>query len=189
MSSAPPASAGEAAAALETFTFPDGHISFSYPAGWTVRTGQGPYLAEETKATSVEATVLDESGKEVARVLSGISGEGAASQVVRTVLDHAPVPGITDTFGNPAEFGFALDDIPGVDSYYFMDIRPAEGFLPDRANSGTNQVTLPNGRMAAYAVFDAEPELASGTPDAGKAWMGTERYAQLKALLLSLNYT
>lgn len=184
------ASAGaDATAALETFTFPDGHISFSYPAGWSVRTGEGPYLAEETKATSVEATVMDESGKEVARILSGLYGDGTAGPVERTVLDHAPVPGITDTAGKPAEFGFALDEIPGVDSYYFMDVRAAGGFLPDRADSGTNQVPLPNGMMAAYVVFDADPELASGTPDAGKAWMGTERYAQLRALLLSLKYT
>lgn len=184
-----PASAGAATAALQIFTFPDGHLSFSYPGAWTVRTGQGPHLAEETKAGSVEATILDESGKEVARILSGMYGDGAAGPVQRTVLDHAPVPGLIDTAGKPAEFGFALDEVPDVDSYYFMDVRPAGGFHPDRADSGTNQVPLPNGMMAAYAVFDADPELASGTPEAGKAWMGTERYAQLKALLLSLKYT
>lgn len=32
------------AAALKTFTFPDGHISFAYPANWSIRTQPGPTL-------------------------------------------------------------------------------------------------------------------------------------------------
>lgn len=180
---------GTPATALQVFTFPDGHISFSYPAVWTVRTGQGPYLGEDTKANSVEAVVLDGSGKEVVRVLSGAYGDGAAGPVKRTVLDHAPVPGITGTDGKPAEFGFALDEIAEVDSYYFMAVRAAHEFLPGQEDSGANPVPLPNGMMAAYVVLDADQGPAEATLDAGKAWMGTERYAQLKALLISLEYT
>jgi hypothetical protein len=187
-SASAPVTTGAPASALQTFTFPDGHISFTYPAGWSVRTGQGPYLAEETKAGSVEAVVMDGSGKEVARVLSGMYGDGAAGPVKRTVLDHAPVPGITDAAGKPVEFGFALDEIADVDWYYFMDVRLAHEFLPNQEGSGTNQVPLPNGIMAAHVVFDVDQE-SFATHDDAKAWMGTEQYAQLKALLLSLKYT
>ena len=188
----------------QTFVFPDGHISFSYPDGWSVRTEQGPYLTEEAKAGSVYAVVLDGSGAEVARVLSGMYGDGAAGRVERTVFDHAPVPGITDASGNPAEFGFAADQVlldayPGMpepsaptDSgpvYYFMDVRLAKEFLPTQTGSGTNQISLPNGVMAAYVVFDPEKQPIFASPDAAKAWMAGEQYGQLKALLLSLTYS
>jgi hypothetical protein len=192
------------AASAQTFIFPDGHLSFTYPEGWSVRTEQGPYLTEESKAGSVAAVVVDSSGAEVARVLSGMYGDGAAGRVKRTVLDNAPVPGITDVSGNGAEFGFASDQIlpvsyPGMpeptqpaDStalYYFMDVRLAKEFLPTQEGSGSNQVLLPNGVMSAYVVFDYEKQPVFATPDAAREWMASERYAQLKALLLSLSYS
>ncbi|CAN7479055.1 hypothetical protein [Arthrobacter sp. LjRoot14] len=201
---APAATAPPQAASVRTFVFPDGHLSFAYPEGWSVRTEQGPYLSEETKAGSVVAVVADDSGSEVARVLSGMYGDGAAGSVKRTVLDHTPVPGIADVSGNPAEFGFAADQIlpvsyPGMPAptepadgtalYYFMDVRLAQEFLPTQDTSGTNQIRLPNGVMSAYAVFDFEKQPAFATPDAARDWMAGERYAQLKALLLSLRYS
>ncbi|WP_254678642.1 hypothetical protein [Arthrobacter sp. 24S4-2] len=154
----------------------------------------------------MSAVVLDGSGAEVARVLSGMYGDGAGGSVKRTVLDHAPVPGITDASGHPAEFGFASDQIlpvpyPGMPeptestepadsaSYYFMDVRLAQEFLPTQTGSGTNQIPLPNGVMSAYVVFDVERQPVFATPDAARAWMASERYAQLKVLLLSLNYS
>lgn len=201
---APSAPAPPQAASVRTFVFPDGHLSFAYPEGWSVRTEQGPYLSEEAKAGSVVAVVADDSGSEVARVLSGMYGDGAAGSVKRTVLDRTPVPGITDVSGNPAEFGFAADQIlpvsyPGMPApteaadgtalYYFMDVRLAREFLPAQDTSGTNQIRLPNGVMSAYAVFDLEKQPAFATPDAARDWMASERYAQLKALLLSLKYS
>lgn len=202
--SATPTGTPPQAASVQTFAFPDGHLSFTYPEGWSVRTEQGPYLTEEAKAGSVVAVVADNSGAEVARVLSGMYGDGAAGSVKRTVLDHAPVPGITDASGNPAEFGFAADQIlpvsyPGMpeptqpaDStalYYFMDVRLAREFLPTQESSGTNQIPLPNGVLSAYVVFDLNKQPVFATPQAAKDWMASERYAQLKALLLSLRYS
>jgi len=70
-----------------------------------------------------------------------------------------------------------------------MDVRLAQEFQPTQESSGTNQIPLPNGLMAAYAVLDAERQSVLATPDAAKAWMASERYAQLKALLLSLRYS
>ena len=188
--SAPPATWAAETAGLKTFTFPDGHISFSYPAGWKVQTKQGPYLDEASKAGSVEAAVLDESGSKVAGISSGAYGDGAAGPVKRTVLDHAPVPGITDASGKPAEFGFALDEIqPDGSSYYFMDVRLAAEFLPTQDSSGSNQIPLRNGIMAAYVVFDYTRQPVFATPAAATAWLATEKYKQLKSLLLSLRYT
>jgi hypothetical protein len=201
--SVPPTATPPEATPGSKFVFPGGHLSFTYPEGWSVRTEQGPYLAEDAKAGSVSAVVLDGSGAEVARVLSGMYGDGAAGSVKRTVLDHAPVPGIAAASGHPAEFGFASDQIlpvpyPGMPeptepaqgaSYYFMDVRLAQEFLPTQNGSGTNQIPLPNGVMSAYVVFDFEKQPVFATSDAAKAWMASERYAQLKDLLLSLDYS
>lgn len=188
--------------ALQTFTFPDGHISFKYPTGWSVRTEQGPYLSEDTKAGSVGAIVSDGAGADVAHVFSGFYGDGAAGRVKRTVLDRAAVPGITDKSGSPVEFGFAADQplmVPAegmptptqtADSrpYYFMDVRLSSEFEAGERNSGTNQIMMPNGVMSARVLFDFEKQPIFATPEAAKAWMGSTQYAQLKALLLSLSY-
>jgi hypothetical protein len=176
------------AARLQTFTFPDGHLSFTYPAGWSVRTKQGPYLTEEEKTGSVDALVYDGSGVEVASVLSGMYGDGAAGPVKRTVLDRAPVPGVS-VKGQTPEFGFAVDEYLDGDRYYFMDVRNAPEFNPGQGNSGTNQVRLGNGMMVARVIFDFEKQPTFVSPAAAKDWMATKQYSQLKALLLSLNYS
>lgn len=179
--------------ALQTYTFPDGHISFTYPGGWSIRKPQeGPYLDalhRATVITSTEVVVADESGAEVARVMNGQYGDNAAGPVRRTVLDHAPVTGISAHTGEPVEFGFALDEFLDVDAYYFMDVRLAHEFLPAQEDSGTNQVSVPNGEMAAYVVFDSQKQPVFATTELAKTWMASEQYAQLKALLLSLKYT
>lgn len=178
--------------AKQTYTFPDGHISFSYPAGWTVKTKPGPALNPDAQKNSFDAAITDQSGQEVARVLSGMYGDGAAGPAKRTVLDHAPVPAINDVRGEAAEFGFAYDEYPGNTSpaYYFMDVRRASEFLAAVDSSGSNQVQLPNGILTASVIFgDSPTQQTFASPDAAKAWMGTEQYAQLKALLLSLTYS
>ncbi|BCW04046.1 hypothetical protein [Arthrobacter sp. NtRootA1] len=193
-------------AALQKFTFPDGHISFNYPSGWTVRTEQGPYLSEETKAASQGATLLDSAGAEVARINSGFYGDGTGGLVDRTVLDRAVVPGVTDTAGNQVEFGFSLNQIMNIDydaanggmptakgpsdspPFYVMDVRLSSELQPGQTTSGTNQIRMPNGFMNAYVVFDFDKQPTFATPEAAKAWMGSTQYAQLKAMLLSVSY-
>ena len=193
-------------AALQKFTFPDGHISFNYPSGWTVQTEQGPYLSEETKAASQGATLLDSAGAEVARINSGFYGDGTGGLVDRTVLDRAVVPGVTDTAGNQVEFGFSLNQIMNIDydaanggmptakgpsdspPFYVMDVRLSSELQPGQTTSGTNQIRMPNGFMNAYVVFDFDKQPTFATPEAAKAWMGSTQYAQLKAMLLSVSY-
>jgi hypothetical protein len=70
-----------------------------------------------------------------------------------------------------------------------MDVRLAHEFLPTQTGSGSNQIPLSNGVMSAYVVFDFEKQPVFATPEAAQAWMASEQYAQLKALLLSLNYS
>ncbi len=178
------------AAALKTFTFPDGHISFTHPAGWTVTVKPGPALNAEDQKTSFDATISDESGTELARMYSGMYGDGAAGPAKRTLLDHSPVAGITDKTGEATEFGFAYDEYLDGRYYYFMDVRNASEFLAHDGSSGSNQILLPNGVLGAWVLLsDAPSTLAFASPAAAKNWMETRQYAQLKAMLLSLKYS
>lgn len=186
---AAPAPETRQAAPMETFTFPDGHISFDYFAGWTVMVKPGPVNNADEQKISLEATIKDESGTVLARVYSGKYGDGAAGPAKRTVLDHSPVSGITEKSGEPTEFGFAYDEALDGSLYYFMDVREAHEFLAPDGSSGSNQIALPNRIMNAYVVLTDSPSTpAFASPAAAKAWMETGRYAQLKTMLLSLKY-
>lgn len=192
----------------KTFTFPDGHLSFVYPADWSVQTEQGPYLSPEAKEASQGATILDSAGDKVAIVNSGMYGDGTAGLVDRTVLDRAVVTGVRDTSGGQVEFGFssnqpqyipyegpAYEGMPSpqtgpVDGppTYVMDVRLSSELQSGISSSGTNQIRMPNGMMNAYVVFDLNKKPTFATPEAAKAWMGSTQYAQLKSMLLSLSY-
>ncbi|MCP1411885.1 hypothetical protein [Paenarthrobacter sp. A20] len=192
----------------QTFTFPDGHLSFTYPVGWSVKTEPGPYATEADKAASTIAKVLDSSGTEVAVIFNGNYGDGTGGLVDRTILDRAVVPGVRATSGELVEFGFSsyqsqyvpyegppYEGMPSpqtgpVDGppTYIMDARLSSELKAGLSSSGTNQVRVPNGIMSAYVQFDATKNPAFATPAAAKSWMGTTQYAQLKSLLLSLSY-
>ncbi|MGO4804190.1 hypothetical protein AB4089_03585 [Arthrobacter sp. 2MCAF15] len=174
---------------MERFTFPDGHISFTHTAGWTVTVKPGPALNAEAQKNSFKAIIRDGSGTEMARVNSGMYGDGASGPAKRTILDHAPVPGITNMAGESTEFGFAYDELVDGNGYYFMDVRNAREFLATTESTGSNQIRLPNGILSAHVVLTDSPSTrAFSSPAAAKAWMETGRYAQLKSMLLSLKY-
>ncbi|MCT9871307.1 hypothetical protein [Paenarthrobacter aurescens] len=192
----------------QRFTFPDGHLSFALPDGWSVKTEQGPYATEADKAASTIARVLDNAGTELAVIFNGNYGDGTAGLVDRTILDRAVVPGVRDNSGELVEFGFSSNQsqyIPyegppyeGMPSprtgpvegppTYIMDVRKSSELKAGISSSGTNQVRVPNGIMSAYVQFDSTKNPAFATPEAAKAWMNTTQYAQLKSLLLSLSY-
>ena len=182
--SALPTPTPSARAALKKFTFPDGHVSFSYPAGWTVRVVQAPYLDEAGRRASREAILADAAGNDVASITSGMYGDGAAGSVVRTVLDTEPVPGLVNTAGEQAAFGFIADEVSGY-LHFSMGIRRGEEFTPGFANSGSPQFLLPNGALVARVIFE---DVAFPGLDAARAWMRTGQYAQFRALLLSVRY-
>lgn len=172
------------APALKAFTFPDGHISFAYPANWSLRTQPGPTLPGGP-AECIEAVLSDHHGKDVALFVSGFYGDGASGPGDRTVFDSAPVPGLAAFEGEPT-FGFFRDRFIDVNDHFYLEIRPAAELVSGNVNSGTGQVLLPNG-VAIFRVYMDSPGFPSA--EAASAWMDTPEYAQLKALLMSVAYS
>jgi hypothetical protein len=172
------------APALKTFTFPDGHISFAYPANWSIRTQPCPTLPGGP-AECVEAVLSDHHGKDVAVIVSGFYGDGASGPVDRTVFDSAPVPGLT-AFDEEPTFGFFRDSFIDVNDHFYMDVRPGAELVSGSTSSGSGQVVLPNG-VAVFRVYMDSPGFPSA--EAARAWMTTAEYAQLKALLMSVSYS
>lgn len=174
--------------ALQSFTFPDGHISFSYPAGWTVRTQRGPGR-DGPPWQPLEAIVSDWTGNDLLAVSSGADGVGcAAGPTNRTVLDKAAVPLMPATDGTTPWFGFAVENSGGAD-WYSMSVRNSSNFDEGEVSSGCGLLVMANGGAFAHVIFNEPPQPAFSSREAAKAWMGTEQYAQLKALLMSVRYS
>ena len=174
--------------ALQSFTFPDGHISFSYPVGWSVRTQRGPGR-DGPPWQPVEAIVSDGTGNDLLRVASGADGIGCAGGPVnRMVLDMAAAPGMRQADGTTPWFGFAVENAGGED-WYSMSVSRSRNFDEGDVTSGCGLLVMGNGGAMAGAIFNAPPQQAFPSREAAKAWMGTEQYSQLKALLVSLSYS
>ena len=172
-----------AVAGVKIFTFPDGHVSFSYPSNWSVRTVGSPENAG--KLQGVQAVIADATGNELASVVSSTNASTASGPVARTVLDAAPVPGLKDADGEQLAFGFAFDSFADQSDFH-MSVRKERDFAPSVSNSGSAYISFANGGAEAKVLFGS-PAFAS--VDAAKAWMTTEQYSQLKRLLLSLKYS
>lgn len=174
--------------ALQSFTFPDGHISFSYPAGWTVRTQRGPGR-DGPPWQPLEAIVSDAAGNDLLGIASGAEGVGcAAGPTNRTVLDKAAVPSMPATDGTVPWFGFTVENSGGAD-WYSMSVRASSNFDEGEVSSGCGWLVMANGGAAARVIFNEPPQPAFPSREAAKAWMGTEQYSQLKAVLMSLSYS
>ncbi len=171
--------------ALTSFTFPDGHISFTYPADWTVRTQRGPGR-EGPPWQPVEAVVANGAGEDLFRVSSGADGIGCtAGPTTRTVLDKAAVPGMREADGTTPMFGFAIESSGGDDSYRMMVSHPR--YLQEgETSSGCSMLVMENGAALNEVIFN---QPAFPNREAAEAWMATEQYAQLKALMMSLTYS
>jgi hypothetical protein len=172
-------------AGLASFTFPDGHLSFSYPKDWTVRVEKtAPSANQPPGVVPVQAVLADETGNELLAITSNAYGGGASGPVLRTVLDAAAVPGLKATSGEQLAVGFAFDSFAGHPEFH-MGIRRSREFDPSPESSGSTQVPLANGLLDTHVLF--------GTPafpsiDAARAWMATDQYGELKRLLLSVKY-
>jgi hypothetical protein len=183
-SSEPPAAAPPAppAPALKRFTFPDGHISFAYPASWTVSVAQGPTLPGGT-IDSKTATVRDATGNELANIRSGMYEGGAAGPIVRrTIIEQADVP-LPDQ-RRRAVYAFYSDTIPGGATWYSMGIESGPLAATNTATTGGG-VVLPNGILQAHVVFADVP---FSSLDAARAWYAAAEGQQLRALFLSMAY-
>lgn len=177
--------------ALKSFTFPDGHISFSYPPSWSVRTERGPGR-EGPPWQPLEAIVSDRTGADLFRVSSGADGVGCASGPTnRTVLDKAAVPGMREVDGTTPMFGFIVEN-SGQDRYA-MAVMSHGNLQEGDVGSHCTLLVMGNGGAFNQVIFDQPPypEAKSAFPNryAAKAWMATEQYAQLKALIMSLKYS
>ena len=180
---APATPTASAVAGVKTFTFPDGHLSFSYPSDWSIRTVGSP--ENVSKQQGVQAVIADATGNELASIVSSTSASNASGPVARTVLDAAPVPGLKDVDGEQLAFGFAFDSFADQSDFH-MSVRKERDFAPSVSNSGSAYVSFANGGAEAKVLFGS-PAFAS--VDDAKAWMTTEQYSQLKRLLLSLKYS
>lgn len=191
--SAPPAApAAPVQPALKTFTFPDGHISFSYPASWSVRTQQGPGQ-EGPPWQPVEAIVSDRAGSDLFSVSSGANGIGCtAGPVNRVVFDKAPVPGMREVDGTTPMFGFIVERSGGDDSY-FMAVMNPRNLEEGDVSSHCALLEMGNGAAQNRVIFNQSvyPNHVPGFPSrqAATSWTATQQYAQLKALMLSLKYS
>ena len=185
VATATPTPGPDGSAALKTFIFPDGHLSFSHPANWTVRVEKtAPSANQPPGVDPVQAVLADETGNELLSITSNAYGGGVSGPVLRTVLDSAPVPGLKDTSGEQLAFGFAFDSFADHPEFH-MGIRRSREFEASPESSGSSQVPLANGLLDSRVLF--------GTPafpsiDAARAWTSTEQYIELKRLLLSVTY-
>jgi len=172
-----------------TYTFPDGHISFDLPTGWSAKIEQNDYNENANhpggKENSLAANIFDETGGKVARITSGGTGGLVGGPVNRTILDSQELSAF-DSRDGASHFAFVRDDYPfpefpvryymGVVASYFM----TEG--PD-STSVNSFMIMPNGLATAVAQVDE-----SMTAETAEAWMKTDQYVKLRALLTSLRY-
>jgi hypothetical protein len=167
--------------ALKTFTFPDRHISFDYPATWTVRTVPAP-----AGVPGVEAIVAGGAGNDLLSLGYGFTAGCAGGPLSRRVLDSAAVPGMTAPDGTEPIFGFAAESYEGNGVAYVMGLADPRSLEEgEDVASWCNIVPTGNGGLSTRVVFN-DP----GFPNKGaaRAWMATDQHAQLKALLVSLSY-
>lgn len=178
--------------ALKSFTFPDGHISFSYPASWSVRTQRGPGR-EGPPWQPLEAIVSDGTGADLFSVSSGADGIGCtAGPANRTMFDSAAVPGMREVDGSTPMFGFIVENVVGED-WYVMAVMHPRNLKEGDVSSHCTLLRMGNGGAQNRVIFNQtpypSPRPAFPSRQAAKLWMATAQYAQLKALILSLKYS
>lgn len=89
-----------AAVLNETFTSPDGTLSFRYPTGWTVT----PTLDEQNRGTIRKSWTLADAGGQPVLALSVRTWEAPFGIApLTTVLPQGPVPGVVDGLGMPSQ--------------------------------------------------------------------------------------
>jgi hypothetical protein len=178
---APAPSAKPAATARKTFTFPDGHISFTYPSTWTVRT----VLPPARTVPGIEAIVSDGAGNDLLSLQNGFTTGCATAPTSREVFDKVQAPGMTAPGGTKPVFGFAVESSSTRD-FYGMGLRDPRYLEQGKGvTSSCGLLATGNGGLTTSVLFN---DPAFPTRAAAKAWMATDQYAQLKALLISLNY-
>ncbi|MDQ0615997.1 hypothetical protein [Arthrobacter globiformis] len=172
-------SSAPAPAELKTYTFPNGHVSFKYPADWKVElfTGAG------SPSDSATATVVDASGTEQATVYSGRVADGVSHPVTRTVYESAPVPGLAAQPAPAAHYAFYADR---TDSSATYRMHLAAGAPKSGQGSALDGIIRAGDGVILADVKFIEKPFANDA--AAKSWLAGSEGQALKALLLSISY-
>ncbi|MGM9472031.1 hypothetical protein ACS5PJ_08495 [Pseudarthrobacter sp. YS3] len=177
--SSAPASSAPAPAGLATYTFPDGRLSFKYPAGWRVE------LFEASSSPFVgTATIYDAGGQRQAEIFTGVIADGVSSPVIRTVFESLPVPGLQGQPEPDGHYSFYVDNVNDVATYR-MHLTPgtpvagAEMGLPGLIRIGERV-------LIAEVTFIDNP---FANDEDAKAWLAGAEGQALKALLMSMSYS
>ncbi|WP_457963407.1 hypothetical protein M1E17_18490 [Arthrobacter sp. D1-29] len=173
---------------IGTFTFPDGHISFQLPAGWTVQTEHQPNLEDDDYADedhAVIAKIYNEIGYNVARIGSGGSGGVVAGPVNRTILDSQKLTAFESRDG-ASHFAFFKDEYPFDPSTtrYFMGVVSDDHMTAGPGSTSAHSfLVMDNGVTNAVAHIDV-----AMSPETAATWMKSVQYSNLKALFTSIKY-
>jgi hypothetical protein len=180
-SSPAPSASGTAAAPadVKTYTFPNGHVSFKYPADWKVElfTGSG------SPSDSATATVVDAGGTKQATVYSGRIADGVSFPVTRTVFESAPVPGLAAQPAPDAHYAFYVDRMDSNATYRMHLAAGAPKAGQGSALDGI--IRAGDGVIVADVQFIEKP---FANDAAAKKWLAGAEGQALKALLLSISY-
>lgn len=174
-----PSSSAPAQAAAKTYTFPDGRVSFEYPADWRVEL----FTGEQTPATSGTATVFDASGTAQATVYSGRFADGVGYQVARTVFESEPVPGLAQQPAPAAHYSFYVDRMDDKPTYRMHLTAGAP--QPGGGSALDGIIRVGEGVVVAEVKFIDQPFASDA---AAQSWLAGEEGQSLKRLLLSISY-
>lgn len=168
-----------APAALATYTFPDGRLSFKYPADWKVEL----FTGDVKPSTSRTATVFDASGTKQVTIYSGLVADGVTHPVTRTVFESAPVPGLQEEPAPAAHYSFYVDRMENNPAYrmHLTSGAPAAG----KGMALDGIVRIGKEVLVADAQFIEKPFASDA---AAKAWLASTEGQTIKALLLSVTY-
>jgi hypothetical protein len=176
---AQPSSSATAPTALATYTFPDGRLSFKYPADWKVEL----FTGDVKPSTSRTATVFDASGTKQVTVYSGLVADGVTHPVTRTVFESAPVAGLQQQQAPAAHYSFYVDRMENNPTYRMHLTAGAPAAGKGMALDGI--VRIGKEVLVADAQFIEKPFARDA---AAKAWLASDEGQSIKALLLSVTY-
>lgn len=171
-----PSSSAPAPAALATYTFPDGRLSFKYPADWKVEL----FTGDVKPSTSRTATVFDASGTRQVTVYSGLIADGVTHPVTRTVFESAPVPGLREP-APAAHYSFYVDRMDTNSTYRMHLTAGAPQAGKGMALDGI--IRIGKEVLVAEAQFIEKPFADDA---AAKAWLAGAEGQAIKGLLLSV---
>lgn len=177
-----PTSSAPALAGLATYTFPDGRLSFKYPADWRVE------FFEASGAPSFvgTASVYDASGEKQVTVYTGQIADGVTHPVIRTVFESEPVPGLQQQPAPTANYSFYVDR-DGMQSNPLYRMHLTAGKPMSGAEMALDGIIRISERVLVADVQFIEKPFASD--DAAKAWLAGAEGQALKALLMSMSYS